>query len=70
MLSCNSCALSFSLDASRIVGTTSLSSERPPDGTVFVASSLGYLPEFCDVSTVLLDPPEPPCPIRLRSTEL
>ena len=41
----------------RIAGTTSLSSERPPDGTVFVASSLGYLPEFCDVSTVLLDPP-------------
>ena len=41
----------------RIAGTTSLSSERPPDGTVFVASSLGYLPESRDVSTVLLNPP-------------
>ena len=57
MLSCNSCALSFSLDASRIAGTTSLSSERPPDGTVSVANSLGYLPEPRNVSTVLLNPP-------------
>ena len=57
LLSCNSCALSFSLDASRIAGTTSLSSERPPDGTTSVASSFGYLPESRNVSTVLLIPP-------------
>ena len=43
--------LSFSLDASRIAGTTSLSSERPPDGTASVASSFGYLPEPRNVST-------------------
>ena len=55
-LSCNSCALSFSLDASRIAGTTSLSSKRPPDGTASVASSFGYLPEPRNVSTVLLNP--------------
>ena len=53
MLSCNSCSLSFSLDASRITGTTSLSSERPPDGTASVASSFGYLPESRNVSTML-----------------
>jgi hypothetical protein len=53
LLSCNSCALSFSLDASRIAGTTSLSSERPPDGTTSVASSFGYLPESRNVSTML-----------------
>ena len=57
LLSCNSCSLSFSLDASRITGTTSLSSERPPDGTASVANSFGYLPESRNVSTVLLNPP-------------
>ena len=57
MLSCNSCAFSFSLDASTITGTTSLSSERLPDGTASVANSLGYLPEPRNVSTVLPNPP-------------
>ena len=57
MLSCNSCAFSFSMDTNRITGTTSLSSERPPDGTASVASSFYYLPEPRKVSTVLLDPP-------------
>ena len=45
------------MDANRIAGTTSPEPEHPPDGTVFVASSLGYLPESCDVSTVLLNTP-------------
>ena len=53
----NSCALFLSLNMGRIAGTTSLSSERPPDGTASVANSFGYLPESRNVSTVLLNPP-------------
>ena len=56
-MSYNSCSLSFPLGASRITGTTPLSSERPPDGTASVANSFGYLPESRNVSTVLLNPP-------------
>ena len=57
LLSRCSCARSFFLDVDRIAGTTSPEPEHPPDGTVFVASSLGYLPESRDVSTVLLNTP-------------
>ena len=53
LMSFNSCSLSFPLGASRITGTTPLSSERPPDGTASVASSFGYLPESRNVSTML-----------------
>jgi len=45
------------LDANRIAGTSSPEPEHPPDGTVFVAHSLGYLPESRDVSTMLLNTP-------------
>ena len=57
--SCSSCSCArfFSLDTNRIAGTTSPEPEHPPDGTVFVARSLGYLPESRDVSTVLLNTP-------------
>ena len=58
-LSCSSCscARSISLEVNRFAGTTSPEPEHPPDGTVFVARSLGYLPESRDVSTVLLNTP-------------
>jgi hypothetical protein len=45
------------MDANRIAGTSLSEPEHPPDGTVFVARSLGYLPESSDVSTVLLNTP-------------
>ena len=45
------------MDANRIAGTSLPEPEHPPDGTVFVARSLGYLPESRDVSTVLLNTP-------------
>ena len=58
-LSCSSCscARSFPLDANRIAGTSLPEPEHPPDGTVFVACSLGYLLESRDVSTVFLNTP-------------
>ena len=45
------------MDANRIAGTTLPEPEHPPDGTVFVALSLGYLPESRDMSIVLLNTP-------------
>ena len=57
MRSSCSCAHSFPMDANRIAGTSLSEPEHPPDGTVFVARSLGYLPESSDVSTVLLNTP-------------